>query len=113
MAKLFALERSVMFSALGDTGPAPGSNAAWYAQPNITPLARQFGFTHTGDELIPFGFTLMNWRAIGIDQFGAAVSVDGAVAPFGSSHQLSTSLPPNPAAVGLVFRPIWVHFAFP
>ena len=113
MAKLFALERSVMFSAPGDIGPALGSNATWYTLPKDTPLARKFGFTHTGDELIPFGFILMNWRAIGIDQFGAAVSVDGAVAPFGSSHQLSNSLPPNPAAVGLVFRPIWVHFAFP
>ena len=136
MAKLFALERSVMFSAPGDTGPAPGSNAAWYALPNVTPVARQFGFTHTGDELIPFGFVLLNWRGIGIDQFGATVSVDGAAPPFGGSHQLSTSLPANPAAVGLVFaplhstpvvdtvtpltptgvpvfRPVWIHLAFP
>ena len=136
MAKLFALERSVMFSAPGDTGLAPGSNATWYSLPNVTSLTRQFGFTHTGDELIPFGFVLLNWRAIGIDQFGGAVTVDGATAPYGGSHQLSTSLPPNPAAVGLVFapqhaspvvdaatplsatgeplyRPVWIHLAFP
>lgn len=136
MAKLFALERSVMFSAPGDTGLTPGSNATWYTLPNVTPLVRQFGFTHTGDELIPFGFVLLNWRAIGIDQFGSAVSVDGAAPPFGASHQLSTSLPPNPGAVGLVFaplhsvpvvdavtpqtaageplfRPVWIHLAFP
>ena len=136
MAKLFALERSVMFSAPGDTGPIPGSNATWYSLPNVTPVERQYGFTHTGDELIPFGFVLLNWRAIGIDRFGAAFSVDGAVAPFGGSHQLSTSLPANPAAAGLVFaplhsvpvvdtvtpvasngepvfRPVWIHLAFP
>ncbi|QGN53423.1 hypothetical protein [Novosphingobium sp. Gsoil 351] len=136
MAKLFALERSVMFSAPGDTGLTAGSNATWYSLPNVTPLSRQFGFTHTGDELIPFGFVLLNWRAIGIDQFGGAVSVDGAAAPFGGSHQLSTSVPPNPAALGLVFapqhaspavdaatpltlagdllyRPVWTYLAFP
>ena len=136
MAKLFSLERSVMFSAPGDTGPAPGSNATWYTLPNATALSRQYGFSHTGDGLIPFGSVLLNWRAIGIDQFGAAVSVDGAVAPFGGSHQLSTSLGPNPTALGLVlapqhsspvldaatplavtgeplYRPVWAYLAFP
>ena len=136
MAKLFVLERSVMFAAPGDTGSTPGSNAAWYALSNKTPLARQYGFAHTGDELIPFGFVLLNWRGIGIDQFGAAVSVDGALGPFGGSHQLSTSLAPNPnppAAVFAplhsvpvldavtplttagepVFRPVWIYLAFP
>jgi hypothetical protein len=36
MAKLFSLERAVMFSAPGDTGLAPGSNATWYTLPNAT-----------------------------------------------------------------------------
>lgn len=136
LAKLVSLGRSVMFSSPGDTGPTPGSPAAWYALPNITPLARQYGFSHTGDELVPFGFVLSNWRAIGIDQFGAAVSIDGTVAPFGDSHQLSTSAPPNPNPIALVaapmhsspvvdaitpltpagdplYRAVWIYLAFP
>ena len=136
MAKLYSLERTAMLSSPGDTGVTPGSPAAWYALPNATPLARQFGFTHTADELVPFGFVLSNWRAIGIDQFSAAMSVDGGAAPFGGSHQLSTSVPPNPTALGIVvapmqgspvvdaatprtptgeplYRPVWIYLAFP
>lgn len=136
MAKLFSLERTVMFASPGDTAVAPGSPATWYALPNLTPLSRQYGFTHSGDELVPFGFVVNNWRAIGIDQFGAVASVDGTNAPFGGSHQLSTSAPPNPNPPGAIvgplhaspvvdaatplsaageplYRPVWIYLAFP
>lgn len=136
MAKLFSLDRTVMFASPGDTGLAAGSPALWYGLANITPLSRQYGFTHSGDELVPFGLVLNNWRAIGIDQFGAAVSVDGAAAPpFSGSHQLTTSAPANPSPVAPVpsplhsspvvdaitpltptgeplYRPVWIYLAF-
>lgn len=136
MAKLFSLERTVMFSSPGDTGLAPGSPAAWYGLPNVTALSRQHGFTHTGDELVPFGLVVSNWRAIGISQFGGVISVDGATAPYDGSHQLSTAAPPNPNPVApvpsplhsspvvdaitpispngdLLYRQVWIHLAFP
>lgn len=136
LAKLHSLVRMVMFSSPGDMGLTVGSPAAWYALPNATPLSRQYGFTHTEDELVPLNFIVSNWRAIGIDLFGGPVSVDGNAAPYGGSHQLTTALPPNPnppgpvigprhaspvvdaatprdAAGNPLYRPVWIALAFP
>jgi hypothetical protein len=130
MAKIRDLNRVVMFSGPGDAG------AAWQAAPNVTPVARQFGFTHTADNLTPLAVALGSWDAIDLDLFGAPVSVDGVAAPFGGAHQLTTSAPPNPNPVGPsaspthgapvvdsvtprdaqgapLYLPVWTHVAFP
>ena len=136
MAKLFQLDRTVMFSSPGDVGIAPGSVALWLSLPNITPVSRQYGFTHTADELVPLALVTSNWRTIGLAAFGAPVSVDGAVSPFGNSRQLITSVAPNPnppspvpapmhsspvvdavtpltANGDFLYRPVWIYLAFP
>ncbi len=135
-AKLFALDRTVMFSSPGDIGLTAGTPAQWLGLPNLTPASRQYGFTHTADELVPFQLILSNWRALGLDQFGPVVSVDGSTPPYANSHQLSTSAPPNPNPPGpvvapnhaapvvdaatpptptgeLLYRPVWIALAFP
>lgn len=136
MAKLRDLNRVVMFSGPGDTGAAANTAAAWSSLPNITPVMRQFGFTHTADNLAPLANVLRNWDAIDLDLFGAPFSVDGAAAPFGNSHQLTTSAPPNPNPTGPtaspthgapvvdsvtprdaqgvpIYQPVWAYLAFP
>ncbi|MGH6788040.1 MAG: BPSS1187 family protein [Novosphingobium sp.] len=136
MAKLFVLDRTVMFSSPGDIGQTQGTLAPWMSWPNLTPAARQFGFTHTADELVPLALITANWRLIGLDSFGPATSVDGTALPFGGSHQLVTSAPANPNPVGpvaaplhaspvvdaatpiapggdLLYRPVWIFLAFP
>jgi len=135
-AKLVELDRAVMFSAPGDTGAAPGSPAQWSALPNVTPAARQFGFTHVRDNLAPLANVSANWRAIGLEAFGNLTSVDGVSAPFGNARQLTTTAPPNPNPIGPsvspthgapvvdavtprdaqgrpIYTPVWIYLAFP
>lgn len=137
MAKLFSLDRAVMFSGAGDVG-VPGSPIArWFSLPNITPASRQYGFTHTADELVTFALLRSNWNAIGLPApAGGPVSVDGANPPYGSSNQLSTSADPTavPPAISTsprhaspvadvitpstaqgtpLYAPVWTYLAFP
>lgn len=130
MAKLRDLNRVVMFSGPGDPG------AAWVDLPNVTAPARQFGFTHTLDNLAPLAVVTRSWDGLELDLFGAPVSVDGAAPPFAGSHQLLTSAAPNPAPTGPsaspthgapvvdavtprdaqgrpVFEPVWDFIALP
>jgi hypothetical protein len=135
-AKLVELERAVMFSAPGDTGVASGSAAQWTALPNVTPAARQFGFTHNADNLAPLANVTRNWSAIGLGAFGAPVNVDGSGAPYSGAHQLVTGAAPNPNPTGPTASPthgapvvdsvtprdaqgrpiytaVWIYLAFP
>ncbi len=136
LAKQQNLDRTVMFSGPADTGITAGSQAPWLSLPNITPASRQYGFTHTGDTLVPLALVGRNWDQIGLAAFGVAVSVDGAAQPFGNSRKLTTSLAPNPnppspvpdpehsspivdavtpltAAGTPAYAPVWNHIAFP
>lgn len=135
-AKLRNFNRVVMFSGPSDTGSTPGSANPWASLPNVTPAARQFGFTHTADPLVGLSIVLANWNAIGISAFGSPVSVDGASPPFANSQQLVTSAAPNPNPPGPtasplhgapvvdavtprnaqgqpIFLPVWAYLAFP
>jgi hypothetical protein len=136
LAKLVSLDRAVMFSAPGDPGPSAGAAVQWASLPNVTPVARQYGFTHVADTQAVYPTVTANWAAIGLGSLGAVVSVDGASAPFGGSRQLSTSVAPNPNPTGPtaapthgapvvnavtpldaqgqpLLRPVWIYLAFP
>ena len=77
-----------------------------------------------------------NWRLIGLEAFGAPVSVDAVAPPYGGTRQLITSAAPNPDATraggspehGATvvdratpllpdgtprFAPVWAYMAFP
>lgn len=136
LAKLELLDRAVMFSGPADTGGTAGSDADWLSLPNVTPAARQYGFTHTDDAIVSQTRALANWRLIGLDAFGAAVSVDNGGAFTGGSRQLLTSAPPanDPGRANILsahgapvmdgftpltatgeplFAPVWDYLAFP
>jgi hypothetical protein len=136
LAKLVSLDRAVMFSAPGEPGGAGGPAVQWASLPNVTPAERQYGFSHTADTQAVFSAVTNNWTAVGLAAFGAIFSVDGGFAPFANSHQLSTSAAPNPNPTGPtvapthgapvadavtpldaqgqpLFRPVWIHLAFP
>lgn len=136
LAKLQNLDRSVMFSGPADVGIVQGSPAPWLSLPNITPVSRQYGFTHTADTLSAFALVTRNWGVIGLDAFGAPVSVDSVAPPYNNSRELITSAAPNPNPPGLtaspthgapvvdavtpltpagtpLFAPVWIYLAFP
>ena len=136
LAKLEILDRAVMFSGPADSGSTVGSAAEWLSLPNLTPVARQYGFTHTDDLIVGRARATGNWALIGLDASGAAVSVDSNAAPFANSRQLLTSAAPanDPARSNIqsahgapvtdtftplttagdpLFTPVWDYMAFP
>ena len=136
LAKLELLDRTVMFSGPAETGASATSPSSWLRFPNVTPLSRQYAFTHVGDTLAAFAGVSGNWTTIGLGSLGPLTSVDGASAPFGNSHQLTTNAAPNPNPTGPtaspthgapvvdavtplnaqgrpLFEPVWIYLAFP
>ncbi len=136
LAKLEVLDRAVMFSGPAERLTPSGQPATWLSDPNVTPVSRQYGFSHTADGLVPLALLTTNWARIGLDASGPQVSVDGNAAPYGGSHQLLTSAAPNPNpgvpvgdsphgapvidvvtpldAQGLpIYRTVWDYLAFP
>jgi hypothetical protein len=137
MAKLYSLDRSVMFSGPSDVPTAGSSAAKWFSLPNVTPVSRQYGFTHIDDELVPYALVRNNWNAIGLEPVGTAPAlVDGFTAPYGGAHKLYTAASPsalgiqvnstprhNATAVDVItptdaqglplYAPVWTYLAFP
>lgn len=130
MAKLYSLDRSVMFSGPADVPAAGQAAARWLSQPNVTPLTRQYGFIHSDDEIVPYALARANWTAIGFGN-AAPFLVDGAASPFGGGNLFYTQAAPaiaagsrhsSPVADGLiplnaqgtpVYAGIWSYMAFP
>ncbi len=136
LSKLVNMDRAVMFSGPGEQGIVAGTPVRWLSLPNVTPAARQYGFTHTADPQARFAIVTLSWRTIGMDAFGPLVSVDSISSPFANTRQLQTSAPPNPNPTGPsvapdhgapvvdavtprsasgepVFRPVWAYLAYP
>lgn len=90
LAKMHAMARVAIISGVADT-TAKGGMAPWLSRPNVTPTANIYGFTHTADPIVTIKLALASWNAMGLAAFGAPQSVDGAAAPYGGSHMLTTS----------------------
>lgn len=97
MAKLYALGGVAMFSGPGDVGLGGRGLATWLSLAQATPAARMYGFIHRDDERVPAALAQAEWNALGLGSFGAAVEVDGRTAYAGPSHELLTTVAPNPA----------------
>jgi hypothetical protein len=104
LGKRVLLDRIAMFSGPGDPGPNDGT-AAWFTLPSVTPSARYFGFTHTADPLVAFSNVTRAWQLLGLADFGPLVSVDTSSPPYGNTHRLQTSAPPNPNPTGPTASP--------
>jgi hypothetical protein len=86
--------QACLLSAPGDTaggGPAPWISAATAA--SATPGSRFIGFAHVQDTVTRFTTLQTAWAALGLT--GAPTSVDGAMPPYGGSHQLTSNLAAN------------------
>jgi hypothetical protein len=93
IAKRYAVERAIYFSSPADA--VAGQPAPWIQIAGVTPGARQAGFIHVRDELTALAVASVAWQAMGLT--GPQTSVDGASAPFGGAHQLTTDAAPNPS----------------
>ena len=96
----------------------------------MTSASRQFAFIHEQDQLVPEAQARANWVALGLDAFGPVTAVDGATAPYGNTHRLTTRAVPALAGAfhgatvvdvatprtgtgGSLFESVWIYLAFP
>lgn len=91
IAKQKSVERACFFSSPADWDTVGGQPAAWVLAPGATPAARIYGFDSQLDPVVVYPRILRTWTALGLDAFGAPVNVD-AVATYGATHELTTSL---------------------
>lgn len=98
MSKLYSLHRACYFSSPPDWNAGllrpRNAPAAWMSLPNLTPASAQYGLAGLNDTAVPYTELSVIWQTLGLNAFGAAVSVDGARS-YGGSHQLTTSATPN------------------
>lgn len=94
LAKRHALLRAVMISGVADV-TAAGRTAPWLSRPNVTPVERQYGFSHIADPVVPLAVAKASWDAIGLGRFGAVQGTDLKRAPYGGSHELTTARLPG------------------
>jgi hypothetical protein len=130
LAKLVALDRAVYFSSPADWRQVADAPATWLSRPNVTAASRQYAFIHEQDQLVPVAQARANWIALGPEAFGSVTSIDGAAAPFGNSHQLTTRATPllagsyhgasvvdaaTPRATSgaPLFESVWIYLALP
>lgn len=76
--------------------------AGWLTEPGATEAESYYGFGHLEDGLVPEDNLLAIWGALGLEDFGGAVLVDGSAPPFSGSHMLFTEA--FPAFPGLASR---------
>ena len=130
LAKLVGLDRAVYFSSPADWRQVANTPATWLSRPNVTPASRQYAFIHEQDQLVSELQARANWVALGLDAFGPVTNVDGASAPFGNSHRLTTRAVPllagsyhgatvvdaaTPRTTGgaPLFTAVWAYLTFP
>ncbi len=95
MARMYNLNRAAYFSSPADWRNFANQPATWMSMPSITPVSRQYGFTHLSDPLVPYSNIVPIWQALQLDTLGPAASVDGSASPWGGSHQLTTNATPG------------------
>jgi hypothetical protein len=130
LAKLVALDRAVYFSSPADWRQVSDAPATWLSRPNVTAASLQYAFIHEQDQLVPVAQARANWIALGLDALGVVTSIDGAAAPFGGSHQLTTravpllagsyhgasvvdAATPRAASGAPLFEAVWTYLALP
>ena len=91
LGKLHSVARVAMFGSVTDAvGSRAGPSPAWLAGLGATPAEKYFGFAHERDEF--WGSIQKSWIALGLERYGPVANVDGAAAPFGETHRLTTSV---------------------
>ena len=133
MTKLYTMSRACYFASPADWSVFLDEPAAWTGRPNQTAAARQYGFTHLRDPLVPYSQLSPIWDSLGLDAFGAARSADAGVASLGPVHMVTTNatpadngpsaspfhgatvldnVTPLDAAGKPVFDPVWNYLCF-
>jgi hypothetical protein len=93
IAKIVAVKRVVLFAGPEDGLTLPNGSVnppTWLSTPGLTPLSVHYLFLHLQDTFYPQ--IIVNATSLGLDAYGPYASVDGASAPYGGSHELTTNV---------------------
>ncbi len=95
-AAFIGTERRLLGVILLSSPPDTNSEhqpASWLSSVpgGATSLSRYFSFVHADDPFLDR--ILADWKAMDLSSFGPMVSVDNTAAPYGDSHELTSSLP--------------------
>ncbi|HEU4950698.1 MAG TPA: hypothetical protein VFT46_02040 [Holophagaceae bacterium] len=133
IAKLHPVYRCVCLSSPADYLTTLHQPATWYGMTGATDASKIYGFSHQQDEVVTWTLAVTDWTALGLDAYGPPVNVDGASAPYGGSHMLTTNLPHAPTSGTYPFhgstsvdfstpllgdgtpayQPVWIWLCFP
>lgn len=91
IGKLNRVARVVMISSPTD-GLLNADQAARWVAIDATPAERYFGLGHQRE--FPIRPIRANWKALGLDVFGAPVAPETSAPPYGCTHMLLTDLLP-------------------
>ena len=69
-----------------------GAPASWLATPSLTATNAFYGLTHERES--QHAGHLADWKALGLDAFGAPVKLEASSPPFAKTRQLVMTTPP-------------------
>ena len=98
LAKLYPVDRCLMFSGLNDfsTYYSPTQASNWVSNmSSVSPVSCFFGLLHLQDE-VGFADQFIAYQALGMFANDDTTLVDGFVSPYNNSHCLYTNLIPHP-----------------
>lgn len=91
IAKDHAVHRLALYAGPQEILVGFQSLPAWISPAHATATSAMYGFVHVQDD---GERKLECWRALGMESFGAGVSVDTTAPPFNGSHMLGTNATP-------------------
>lgn len=110
-AKLFAVERVLMFAGPNDYSTYFNNAAPWLRTSGITPLYKHFTFLHLRDEIVPFNHQYQNISGMGMLAADDTTLVETTTSPYGYSKCLYSNL--NPKTSGQYHNSVVIFSATP
>lgn len=96
IGKQHSVARVALWSGPSDYAPAERAEPGGESAGGTTPADEYYGLVHA-DESGKRGI-LGGYALLGLDRFGASVTVADSAPPYGNTHLLIVSLPPRPGA---------------
>ncbi|MCB0663207.1 MAG: T9SS type A sorting domain-containing protein, partial [Saprospiraceae bacterium] len=117
LAKIFEVDRVLMFAGPNDYSNLFAAPAPWLAAPSATPLKNYFGYLSQLDEIVDFSKQYQNLVALGLSGAGDTTLVDNGAPPYGNSHFLYTRQSPGfallhhntPIKLGTINNKVWTY----
>lgn len=117
LAKLYSVDRVLMFSGPTDYSDYFSNSANWISQSGITPINRYYSYLSINDEASPYFKQYDNLLELGMLVSDDTTYVDNISPPYGNSHCLYTTQPPGlvllnhnvPVKLSTINNNVWTY----